>query len=250
MLILISIICILQFSNCVESTVELASTAANIVSQNLVQVKGSGKLVEKEISAVNFSNIENASSFDIEINQGEKQSIKVLTDDNIQDFLYFEQKDEKITFSIRVKASFQATKAIIYITVLNLKSVISSGTGDIEIGKLLTDELKVENNGTGDIKYLEMLSKTLTINNSGTGDIKLGGIIENINIDNSGTGDITAIDLEANSVAVNNSGTGDVSIKAKIDLKIDNTGTGDVKYYGEAKNVKINSSGTGEVIKK
>ncbi|OFX48198.1 MAG: hypothetical protein A2046_08205 [Bacteroidetes bacterium GWA2_30_7] len=249
-LTLLAVFCIFQLSNCVESTADVALDVASAIVQNHAQVKGSGNLTEKEIKSSDFSSIENATSFDIEIKQGDKQNIKVLTDDNIQDFIYFQQTGEKITFSIQKKASFEATKSIIYITVVNLKSIISSGTGDIEIGKLSTDEFKIENYGTGDIKYLSVSNKTLSIINSGTGDVKLEGNIENIIIENSGTGDISAQALKADVAKLTNSGTGDVSITAVNDLSIDNSGTGDVTYYGTPQNKTINSSGVGEVIKK
>ncbi|OFX17139.1 MAG: hypothetical protein A2033_09690 [Bacteroidetes bacterium GWA2_31_9] len=246
----IASISILLLSNCVESTAELATEAAKVIVQSHAQVKGSGKIVEKEIEVADFSSIENATSFDIEIKQGDKATVKVVTDDNLQDFLYFKQVEGKLTISIQVKASFEATKSIIYVTVKDLNSLISSGTGDVKISKLSSENFTIENNGTGDINYLDMSSKILNISNSGTGDIKLEGTIENLNIENSGTGDITALNLEANYVELSNSGTGDVSIKAKTDLKIENTGTGDVKYYGKPEKSTINSSGTGDVIKK
>lgn len=249
-IIAISTFFVVFFSNCVRSTAELSNDKDTPIVQSRAQVKGSGKIVEKDIVINDFNSIENTTSFDMVIKQGDKTSVKVVTDDNLQDFLYFKEFEGKLTIALQVKASFEATKSIIYITVNNLNSIISSGTGDVEIGKLSNENLLIENNGTGDIKYLDMSSKTLTINNSGTGDIKLGGAIENLVLNNSGTGDITALDLDANSIDLSNSGTGDVSVKAKTNLKIDNTGTGDVKYYGKPENVKINSTGTGDVIKK
>lgn len=106
-----------------------------------------------------------------------------------------------------------------------LEKIINSAVGDIS-GRVLTNEL-----------YLE---------NQGVGNIRLEGKVIELNIENSGVGNVNTLELLARKVSFDNSGVGNLKCTAQVIKKGKLSGVGNVKYHADEE-AKISKSGLGSV---
>lgn len=135
------------------------------------------------------------------------------------------------------------------VTGADLLDITVKGTGNINIGTLKAQQLKLQNNGTGSISVKKLSATSVVNGNRGTGDIKVKyGYADAIDIKNSGTGYVEMKVTSVNAHVMNN-GTGDVYLYGPTDRLIcTNTGFGrvDVKglsrereVYGNTKEIRI-----------
>lgn len=120
------------------------------------------------------------------------------------------------------------------ITTYSDLTITTSGTGDVEIKKLLCSQknLQLKSTGTGDIEIKSLVAKNLSATTSGTGDIEIDNAALNgyANLTSSGTGDIKIAGNAANGKFTAN-GTGDIKAQ-KLQLQqlnVVNSSIGDVK---------------------
>ncbi len=213
-------------------------------------IKGNGKIIEKVIESGSIEEIANSGIFNIEVTYGEKQEIKVVTDENILPYLESKNSGKKIAFSNNEKITLQPTKAVVYITLSVLSRLDNAGTGDFTFSNFNNlNNVEINNSGTGDVKSESVNINELSVSNSGTGDIELKGKTKNMNVENTGTGDINSLEMSALVAKINSSGTGDVKVWVENELDVNLTGTGDFSYKGEPKSSQIQASGTGDVKK-
>lgn len=221
-----------------------------IATGNNETVKGNGKITEKIVESGNIEEIINSGIFNIEVIYGEKQEIKVVTDENILPYFESRSSGKKIEFSNSDKVNLQPTKAVVYITLSVLSKLANAGTGDFTFsGFNNLSKIDISNSGTGDVKSVMVNIIDLNILNSGTGDIELKGKTEKAGIQNTGTGDINSLEMSVSKADIVSTGTGDVKIRVENELNLKLTGTGDFYYSGEPEISHINANGTGEVKK-
>lgn len=245
--------------------------------------RGSGNLISEEREVDDFTRIENRGSADIFIIVGREKKVTVKLDDNLLDYIITEVR--RGTLEIRSEGSYSSRRGCtIEIYVPSLEAVSASGSGDIEIehlesksfsyrqsgsgdlraegeageldirvsgsgevdaGELLADDVSVSVKGSGDVQVHAM--RTLDARASGSGDITIEGEVEEAEIETNGSGDIDARRLIATIAYVRTRGSGDVRIRVTEDLDGTTSGSGDIYYYGNPEHVSRRSSGSGEV---
>lgn len=113
------------------------------------------------------------------------------------------------------------------IRVRNLRGVVNSGSADITITGIATEEFDLVN--------------------SGSGDVTLEGITGELDGTLSGSGGVSAYDLEASVVDLTLSGSGDAEVCAKQSIHARTTGSGDVFYDCDPDDTDFNSTGSGRI---
>lgn len=209
-----------------------------------ISVQGSGKLITAEREVSEFSKVHLKGSGNVFLTPGEKQSLEIITDDNIMPLIETDVSGKKLTIS-HGNNRLRPTSFEIYITVENLEGVGISGSGDI-IGKdpFVTDTLYAEISGSGDMD-LEVETGLLETKISGSGSIHLSGKAEDFTVFISGSGKIDALDMEAKNASVKVNGSGDCRVYASETLDAKISGSGDVYYRGRPQiNTKISGSGS------
>jgi len=183
---------------------------------------------------------------DLYIKQGNIQSLKVTSDDDISHLLETNVTDGVLT--IYFSNSFAAKDVEVYVTVKELRGVSLNGRGDNVIGteEIVVDEVNIYNNSTGDIS-LDLKANQINTYMKSTGDILLVGTVLEHNIIISATGDVEAYNLISDSTNINITGTGDAQIYVKEKLQTIIYGTGNVIYKGNPQ-VDKQIYGTGSCI--
>jgi putative autotransporter adhesin-like protein len=108
----------------------------------------------------------------------------------------------------------------------NLDTIHLEGSGDLELGRIETDDLTIEVEGAADIQASGTVD-TLTLDIQGAGDADLG-------------------ELEARTARVVVQGAGDAELNVSEELDVTVQGAGDVSYRGNPK-VRQRVEGSGEV---
>ncbi|MEX1348660.1 MAG: head GIN domain-containing protein [Desulfobacterales bacterium] len=219
-------------------------TAGCIFIVNGKSTQGSGNIVTGEREVSEFNKIHLKGSGNVLMTLGEKQTLKIKTDDNIMPLIETVVRGDKMTIS-HGKHHLRPTVFEVFITVKDLAGVAISGSGDIRgKGKFVTDTFYAEISGSGDMD-LEIETDRLEAKISGSGSIRLAGKAEDYTVSISGSGEVNAFEVQAKNVSVKISGSGDCRVHAAESLVAKISGSGDVYYKGRPQiNTKISGSGS------
>jgi len=192
-------------------------------------IRGSGDLETEERDLGEFDAVKLSGAFDVFIEVGSEQRVKITFDDNLLDII--ETEVRRNTLYISSKESYSSRRHCrIEISIPELEKVSLSGSGDIEIDGLDGEEFIVEI--------------------SGSGDVRAEGHVDELDIQVSGSGDVNARDLEAKDAYVSVSGSGDVRVYASESLNARVSGSGDIQYYGDPEHISTRVAGSGDISRR
>jgi hypothetical protein len=207
-------------------------------------VKGSGEVVTEERQVAEFKTIKLKGIGRIVLTQGKQHSITILTDDNILPLIETDVQNDQLVIS-QEKYNLRPTKLEFNITVLNLKGIAISGSGDvISKNRFVSDNFFAKISGAGDMA-LELDVADLETDISGSGSMNLSGKADRHDAKISGSGKINAFDMHTKNVSLKVSGSGDCKVNATETLNARVSGSGDVFYKGQPRiTSKISGSGS------
>jgi hypothetical protein len=194
-----------------------------------VGVKGSGNVTTQSRAVEGFSAIQVRGASDIQVAIAPETSVKVTTDDNLQELVETILRDD--TLVIQTNGWLSTRNGVrVDVTVPSLHEVKILGSGDINVRGLEED--------------------AFTVGISGSGDINVSGSATNVDASVSGSGDIRLRDLLAQNMKVRISGSGNATVNATETLVARVSGSGDIRYVdhpGLKADTKV--SGSGDVSK-
>ena len=207
-------------------------------------VRGSGNLITEERDVSSFNEVQLKGSGKVTLTQGDKQSLKIQTDDNIMPLIETRVINKKLTIS-HGKYNLRPTTFNVDITVEKLEGVSIAGSGDISgNSRFFSDNFYAEISGSGDIE-LELEVSKMKAAISGSGSINLFGKADDSTAAISGSGKINAFDFETKNVSVTIRGSGDCRVNASESLHATISGSGDIYYKGRPQiSTRISGSGS------
>ncbi|MCB0515568.1 MAG: DUF2807 domain-containing protein [Bacteroidetes bacterium] len=213
-------------------------------------LKGNGNVVKKHIDTGTFSELEIDGIYNVYLSQGNKESVEIYFDENLQEIVSVSNKNHQL--NIHWKDGYtinEYTKMEVYITLTKIDKLDIDGVGNIYCQNTLhLNDLKLELEGVGNTK-LNIVCHDLSANVAAVGNINFEGKATNFTIENSGVGNLRAYDFIAQNTKVNSSGIGNVEIYAQKNLNIDCSGIGNIRYKGNPEVVNIEKDGIGKVEK-
>lgn len=208
---------------------------------------------EREVPS--FSEISLRISGNVYLEQGDRQSVRVVASSSTLEEVITEVKGRTLIIRFRTNNLFRKTfnpgKVEIYVTVPEINALAVSGSGDIvaadEIKSRILD-LTVSGSGDISLKNLEADRVKATVSGSGNILINKGGLADELTAAISGSGNVKAENFEARSVDAKISGSGNCSVYASSSLKARVAGSGNILYKG---NPQLDSTvlGSGRVKK-
>jgi hypothetical protein len=198
-----------------------------------------------------FSEISLRISAKVYLEQGEKQSVRIVASSETLEQVITEVKGR--TLNIRfpnnnIFKRWDPGKIEIYISVPEVDGLNLSGSGDIISEKIETRILDLLISGSGNIKIEQLVAERVNATVSGSGNIKIedGGVADELKTRITGSGNIEASGFEAENVDAQTSGSGNCSVFSNGMIKVRIAGSGNVYYTG---NPAIESSiaGSGKV---
>jgi hypothetical protein len=210
---------------------------------------GSGKVITATRTVAEFTSLELTCSANVDIVKGEPLAVSIEGEDNILPLI--ETRVSGDTLNIDAKpGSFRTTKRlIVHITVPELSSIRSTGSGDVDMGEWVADNVELETTGSGDIHVDSLEASSLNARLSGSGDISIGqGKVRSQTVRTSGSGDYKGASLQSREAKATTSGSGNITLWVMDDLSATTSGSGDIQYYGSPA-VDKRDTGSGSVEK-
>ena len=192
-----------------------------------------------------FDAIDVGGAFTLILSQGDPQSVKVETDENLQSRVVTEVEGNELQISS--KGLKNPGKLNVYVTVKQLHSLNVSGAASVKgENKLTSDNLRIETSGAAKAD-LNIETTKLTTEVSGAADLKLSGSATLHYSELSGAGQLKALDLLTSTSTMDISGAAEGRITAKDEIIADVSGAGKLTYYDEPAVKHINKSGSYEI---
>lgn len=226
-----------------------ASTA--VMAQEEV-LKPSGNVITRDVAVKTFNAINAKGLYELILTQGDKEGVKVETDDNLQSLIEVSNDGNTLVIDEpRLRNhSFRFTNADdehskrqhfkVYVTFKSIKSLDLQTIGNTRSeGNLTFDALEIDDQSVGNIT-LTLAATKLTITNKGVGSIVLNGHAENATITNSGVGSFKGENLVVQTMHIDNSGVGHAEVNVVKDLTVKDSFLGKVRNNGAAKTHKMN----------
>ena len=232
-------------------------------------ISGSGEVITESRDVSNFERVDLQGIGNLEIVQGDEESLTITADDNLMQYITTEVVGDTLEIGMKPNLSLDPSRTIEYKLVLkSVTSIALSGFGNINSEGLTGDELEVKLTGSGDIMLGNLESETLLVRISGFGDFEAQTIsADRPTLEITGSGDITVDELTAKDLAVKISGFGDADLSGTtVDQDVQLLGSGNynaedlasesavVKITGFGKatlwateNLDINITGSGDV---
>ncbi len=214
---------------------------------NAERIRGSGKVIQEKRDVRGFDGVKLAGTGELDLRQGEQESLTIEADDNILPRILTEVTGGTLVIRMERGVSVSPTTPIQYsLTVKDLANLELSGSGKINSGPLHSRDFSVRLPGSGSIRFDDLTADTLTAEISGSGSIQVPGKVVSQNVSISGSGDYDGRSLQSRSADVSVSGSGDSTVWAQDQLSAHISGSGRIDYYGNPK-VTQHVSGSGKV---
>jgi len=224
------------------------------------QPKGNGNVTMQEREVPAFDAIKVGCAINLILSQGEQQSVKVQTDENLQSRII--TKVANGTLNLSCDKVNNATKMNVIVTAVNLSKIDASGASKVvsetpiksDVFGLYTSEaakttMNIEtgvfNNETSgaSVNLITLKAKSANTEISGAGSMTLKGTAEQHNTKVSGAGNLKALELVTDNTVAEVSGAGNAKIMARKQLKADLSGAGNLTYFDKDNIKKITHQG-------
>ncbi|MBS1919582.1 MAG: DUF2807 domain-containing protein [Bacteroidetes bacterium] len=205
-------------------------------------------------NVTSFHGIQVSNAFDVYLTQGNEDAVAVSASEvKFRDKINTEVKNGILYISYENGLHFNSGKMKLkaYVSFKNLDDIKAGGACDLfVVGKINTDELRINLSGASDMKEGELNVKKLMVSLSGASDMKISGNTAQLKIDASGASDFKAYNLITDFCDAEASGASSIQITVNKELSVKASGASDVHYKGEAIIRELKTGGASSVSKK
>jgi len=199
------------------------------------RIEGSGNVITKDIPVRSFDELDASGVFNLQLSQGDKETLRIEADDNLMDLFIIENEGSTLKIKMKKNSNFNSKKQLkVYITFKTLKSMnLGMVGGTSSDDKLKFTDLKLKNQSVGSVS-LNMTLQTLNMENQSVGSVKLEGSAENAIVKNNSVGSINAGNFVVQKMDIENNGVGSATVNAEKELKYSDSFLGKVSNRGNA----------------
>jgi len=215
--------------------------------------EGSGPTVSKNYNVGNFSAIEVAGPYDVEVRTGSNVSVSARGGEKLLERTIVEVQGDKLVIRPENNHNFfhwgfgRSGSAHFTVTVPQLNGASIAGSGDISVDKVAGQSFNGSVAGSGGIDVASMNVKELKLSIAGSGGVKAGaGTAQSAEYEIAGSGDIDAGAVQSQALKVSIAGSGGVKAHSSGTADVDIMGSGDVDVAGGAK-CNVSKAGSGNV---
>jgi phage pi2 protein 07 len=218
--------------------------------RQMIEVKGNGNIISKEISVSSFICLHVAGRGMVELYQSDEEKVIVETDENLHEFISVINSGRTLYVSVEGKLRqpvFTLCKIKIYLRQIDLIFIRNENANLIcgnQIAATGPVEIKIQSAGNVE---LDMNAPAIKILCQSVGDVVLKGKCDNLRVKNQAVGDFNASDLFADRVSIQNSAVGNILLHAEKEITIKHSGVGYIHYSGKAILKDVRQHGVGEI---
>lgn len=235
--------------------------------------KADRSFVKRVVKVGYFCKIESYTSADIKFVQGKKSSVRIEGTKSLVDNLDVRQKGETLVINTKGRGIrfVGQSRLTVYVSSPDITSVYLKGSGDFEAqSNIDTDALDVDLSGSGDVDLRKVLCDNISLRLRGSGDVKAQSVdCAAANLELNGSGDLDVKMLKARKAVAALRGSGDLDAtlsgvpdvqaslfgSGDLDLNfincgnadIDLRGSGDIELKGTLRTLNTNKKGSGDI---
>ena len=208
------------------------------------KIVGNGIPSSENRTVAPFNQIEIEGVFNVILTQGDKEAVKVETDENVQPLILTSVSENVLTIKMKDSTSISKMKKItLFITIRDLTKLTSTGVGSLKCPETLKlKNFTFESKGVGATE-LKLSVEKFTVLSEIVGALILSGDAKEVAINHHGLGIIQAFDLKAEKLSLHSDGIGAAEVFASKELNINSSGLGGVKYKGNPSVKHIKNDG-------
>jgi len=214
---------------------------------DLAGIDGNGQRQNETRDVAAFSRIKSDGVLDVQITQGEKQSVTVSIDSNLLHLVDTRVAGDTLYIDLHDKVDRTVGGPHVQLTMPELRAAKLAGSGSMS---LAFDEpaspLDLYLSGSGSLRF-SGTTAAVRANLSGSGDMLLDGTTSDVELSLSGSGSIRGQQLTADSASIDLSGSGEVSATVQESVKVSLSGSGHIDLYGGASIDDYRNTGSGEI---
>ena len=208
---------------------ELAVLMMLLFSLGVMAQNGNRNVMTQDRSVATFDGIKVSGVFNVFFTQGEPQSVKIETDENLMDKITTEVNNGILELGTRGSIN-NPGKLIVYIFAKDLKSLSMGGASSFQTtNKLTTSKLNIEISGIAKAA-LNTDATIIKCDISGVGRLDLHGNGDQLTADISGTAKLVAPKFEVKDAKVEASGVASATVNATKSVSLDASGAANIKY--------------------
>ncbi len=200
-------------------------------------INGSGNIVTQSRTTENFNSVDVSGAINVYVKQDSaQQTIKVETDDNLQEYIDIHEDNGVLYISQRDNYSLDPSKKIkVYVSATYFKRFNISGASNIySENKLVSSEtLDIDMSGASEIK-LDVKAPRINADITGASSVMISGETKDFNVEGSGASDIKSFDLMTENTTLDISGACSAEVFASVKLDVEASGASGIKYKGNA----------------
>lgn len=199
----------------------------------------------------NFSKIQSGGSWDVIIQTGNKDEVRLESTNVSLDKVITEVENNTLKISLE-KGNYRSLGLTVYVTVRELEGIKSTGSGSIKVqSDITTGSLSLGNTGSGNITLKDVNADNLSVGMTGSGFIAVAaGTVGTFSLSQTGSGDFRGEEMYAENATINKTGSGQSQIGEVESLNVKSTGSGNVYYSGNPGSTNISSTGSSKVIRR
>lgn len=215
--------------------------------------RGSGNVVTETRPVSDVTGVDLATFGTVIIQVGNNESLRIEAEDNLMEYFETDVRGGILRIGTTpATINLRPTKPVhFFLTVKDLERVSISGSGDIQVPDLETNEFSVDIGGSGEVSIGDLNADRLEIDIGGSGDVNTARVkVPTFRVKINGSGDITVSELDADNLFLDVNGSGDLRIDdgQVRDQEIDINGSGDFRADDlTSKNVDIKIGGSGDI---
>ena len=200
-------------------------------------INGSGNIVTQSRTTERFNSVDVSGAINVYVKQDSaQQTIKVETDDNLQEYIDIHEDNGVLYISQRDNYSLDPSKKIkVYVSATYFKRFNISGASNIySENKLVSSEtLDIDMSGASEIK-LDVKAPRINADITGASSVMISGETKDFNVEGSGASDIKSFDLMTENTTLDISGACSAEVFASVKLDVQASGASGIKYKGNA----------------
>jgi len=214
---------------------------------DLVGIDGNGQRQNETRDVAAFSRVRSDSELDVQVTQGDQQSVEVSIDSNLLHLVDTRVSGDTLYIDLHDQVDRVVDGPHVLITLPELAAAKLAGSGNMTLAfEQPASPLDLYLSGSGNLRF-SGTAAAVGANLSGSGEIRLDGTASDVDLSLSGSGSIRGRELTADSASIALSGSGDISATVQSSAKVWLSGSGHIDLYGGASLDDYQSTGSGEL---
>ena len=194
-----------------------------------ITAKGKDRL-EKTVQVTQFDKVSLTAGFVVKYTQGLNHDCTIFASPKDMDHVKAEVKNNQLYLSViidkkkmkkmKYSTSILSEDVIVYVTSPELVKASCVGSGEfIATTDIKSEDVKFDISGTGEIKLKKVTTDNMTLNIAGAGDIKIDNVdavCQKTVLSVAGAGEISASFTDCNELKCSIAGAGEIELKGKV----------------------------------